>query len=60
MPDRTRNNFMVVVRESMGANRSEDVFTPAGKSTAKLPDGREIEIEMAIWEFIGAPRANMR
>jgi hypothetical protein len=53
MPERTRENFMVVVRESMGASRTEDTFTPTGKVKAKLPDGREVEIEMAMWEFIG-------
>lgn len=44
---------MVVVRETIGANRAEDSFTPTGKAKAKLPDGREIELEMASWEFIG-------
>lgn len=53
MPERTRENFMVVVRESMGANRPEDTFTPTGKAKAKLPDGREIEIDTAMWDFIG-------
>ncbi|MBY0243781.1 MAG: hypothetical protein K2X55_31190 [Burkholderiaceae bacterium] len=49
----TRENLMVVVRETTGANRTEDVLTPTGKMKAKLADGREIEIEMASWEFIG-------
>jgi len=49
-PDRTRDNFMVVVRESMGANRPDDSFSPTGKVKAKLPDGRVIEMEMASWE----------
>lgn len=44
---------MVVVRESIGANRLDDSFTPTGKFKAKLPDGREIEGEFASWEFIG-------
>src|SRR6267378_755568 len=52
-PDRTRDNFMVVVRESMGANRPDDSFSPTGKVKAKLPDGRVIEMEMASWEYIG-------
>jgi len=52
-PANTRENFMVVVRESIGANRTEDAFTPTGKMKAKLADGREIEFEMASWEFIG-------
>ncbi|WP_128003652.1 hypothetical protein [Piscinibacter defluvii] len=52
-PERTKDNFMVVVRESIGANRIDDRLVPSGKAKAKLPDGREIEIEMAAWEFIG-------
>ena len=52
MPDKTRDNFMVVVRESGGANRAEDALTPTGKMKAVV-DGREIEFEMASWEFIG-------
>lgn len=52
-PEKTRDNFMVVVRESIGANRPDDSFKPTGKAKAKLPDGREVEFEMASWEFIG-------
>lgn len=53
VPDRSRENLMVVVRESMGANRPDDAFTPTGKVRARLPDGRVIEMEMASWEYIG-------
>ena len=53
LPARDQENFMVVVRESIGANRAEDLLTPTGKLKAKLADGREIEIESASWEFIG-------
>jgi hypothetical protein len=49
----TRDNFMVVIRESIGANRPDDAFVPTGKMRAKLPDGRVIEMEMASWEYIG-------
>ena len=52
-PPNTRENFMVVVRESIGANRTGDVLIPTGKMKAKLADGREVEFEMASWEFIG-------
>lgn len=52
-PERVRENFMVVVRESIGANRTEDALSPTGKLKAKLADGREIEMEIASWEFIG-------
>jgi hypothetical protein len=53
IPERTRDNVMVVVRESIGANRPNDTFTPTGKFKTKLPDGKEIELEIASWEFIG-------
>lgn len=52
-PVNTRENFMVVVRESTGANRTEDALIPTGMIKAKLADGREVEFEMASWEFIG-------
>ncbi len=51
--DVSRDNLMVVVRESIGANRQDDTFKPTGRVKAKLPDGKEIEFEMASWEFIG-------
>lgn len=52
-PEKTRENFMVVVRKSIGANKQDDVLRPTGKGKAKLADGREVEFEMASWEFIG-------
>lgn len=53
VPERTHDNLMVVVRESIGSNRTDDAFVPTGKVKAKLSDGAEIEFEMASWEFIG-------
>lgn len=53
VPEKTRENFMVVVRESIGGNRIEDALSPTGKAKVKLADGKEIEFEMASWEFIG-------
>lgn len=44
---------MVVLRETIGANRQNDAFAPTGKAKAQLPDGREVEIETASWEYIG-------
>lgn len=52
-PQKTRENLMVVVRESMGANRMADAFEPMGKGKVKLADGQEVEFEMAYWAFIG-------
>ena len=44
---------MVVVRESVGANKQDDILVPSGKAVAKLPDGREVEIQAEWWDFIG-------
>ncbi len=44
---------MVVVRESMGGNRTKDALQPTGKLKGKLADGREFELELAWWDFIG-------
>ncbi len=52
-PEKTRENLMVVIRESIGANKQDELPKPTGKAKAKLADGREIEIEMASWELIG-------
>jgi hypothetical protein len=51
--EKTRENLMVVVRESIGANRPDDALVPTGKLKMRSPDGREIELDMAHWDFIG-------
>lgn len=48
-----RASFMVVLRESPGQNRPDDRFTPTGPTKLKLPDGKEIELNHAWWEYIG-------
>jgi hypothetical protein len=48
-----RDKLMVVLRESIGANKKEEALKSTGKATATLPDGRKIEFEMAMFEFIG-------
>jgi hypothetical protein len=53
MPEQKRENFMVVVRESIGTNKVSETLTPMGKAKAKLADGNEIEFELASWQFIG-------
>lgn len=50
---KTRDKLMVVVRETVGSNKPDEVLRPTGKMKARLADGREIEMEMAMWEFIG-------
>ena len=44
---------MVVLRESIGANKQDELLVPLGKGRLKLPDGREADFEMAAFEFIG-------
>jgi hypothetical protein len=44
---------MAVVRESIGANKQDEELKPTGKAKLKLPDGKEVEFEMASFEFIG-------
>ncbi len=51
--DDTRENLMVVVRESIGANKQDDAFEPFGRLMAKMPDGREVVMDLAWWRFIG-------
>lgn len=47
------DNLMLVLRESFGANKQDEELKAVGKVKAKLPDGKEIEFEMASFEFIG-------
>jgi hypothetical protein len=49
----TRENLMVVLRETTGANKPDETLVPAGKGKAKLPDGREVEVNSAWFDFIG-------
>ncbi len=51
--DTGAENLMVVLRESVGANKQDEVLKPMGKMRAKLADGREIETEMAWFAFLG-------
>ena len=51
--DTSAENLMVVLRESAGANTQAKSLDPLGKGTIKLPDGREIEVEFAAFQFLG-------
>lgn len=50
---RTRDNLMVVVRETAGSNKKDELLKPVGKVQVRLADGRQVDMEMASWEFIG-------
>ena len=49
----TRDNLMVVVRETVGVNKQDDALTPSGMAKIKLPDGRDADFDPAWYDFIG-------
>jgi len=51
--DTSAANLMAVLRESIGANMPEEGLRPTGKARIKLPDGKEVDFEMASFEYIG-------
>lgn len=48
-----RDNLMVVLRSSSNSNWTEEQLRPFGKMKAQLADGKEVEIEMAWFGFLG-------
>jgi hypothetical protein len=51
--DTSAENLMAVLREVIGANEQHDALKPMGKMRTKLADGREIELELAWFAFLG-------
>lgn len=51
--DDSASNLMVVLRESQGSNKQNESLVPMGKAKAKLPDGREVEIDTGWFEYLG-------
>jgi len=51
--NKSADNLMAVLRESMGANKQDEALKPLGKLTATLPDGKEAQFELAAFEFLG-------
>ena len=50
----TTGNLLVVLRETPeGTPRRMEVMEPMGKAKARLPDGREIEIDLANYNYLG-------
>jgi hypothetical protein len=47
------DNLMVVLRESFGANKQDEVLVPFGKLRTRLPDGREVDFRMAAFDYLG-------
>jgi hypothetical protein len=51
--DDSASNLMVVLRESEGNNKQDEALVSMGKAKAKLPDGREIEIDTGWFSYLG-------
>jgi hypothetical protein len=51
--DKSARNLMVVLRESAGANKQDETLQPAGRMRAKLPDGKEVDVESAVYFLLG-------
>lgn len=51
--DKTADNLMVVIRETPGANKQDEALEPLGKLRAGLADGKEVELELASFKFLG-------
>lgn len=51
--DDSATNLMVVLRESEGSNKPVESLVPWGKARARLQDGREMEIELAWFAYLG-------
>ncbi|WP_434904503.1 hypothetical protein [Bradyrhizobium sp. HKCCYLS20291] len=51
--DTSAQNLMVVVREAIGTNKDTETLEPIGKLRTKLPDGKEVEFELAAFLLLG-------
>ena len=51
--DDSLENLMVVLRESQGASKPDEVLKPSGKAWGTLADGSRFEMETTWYEFIG-------
>lgn len=51
--DTGHGNLMVVLRESAGANKQDEVLKPYGKLRTTLDNGREVEFETSWYQYLG-------
>jgi hypothetical protein len=51
--DKSAENLMAVLRESNGPNQQDEALKPMGRIRTKLADGKEIELELAWFLFLG-------
>lgn len=51
--DTSAGNLIAVLRESPGSNHESETLMPVGKVTARLADGREVEIDASWFHYLG-------
>src|SRR5438105_7391554 len=51
--DTSAANLVVVLRESVGENKQDETLQPYGRVTAKMPDGRRIELATSWYQYLG-------
>lgn len=51
--DTSAGNLLVVLRESIGANKQDETLRPLGKVSAVLPDGREVDLDISWYMYLG-------
>src|SRR5262249_12888544 len=51
--DTSASNLLVVLRETPGANQQDEMLRPFGKISAKTADGREFELEVSWFQYLG-------
>src|SRR5258707_6143463 len=51
--DTSAQNLMVVLRETIGANKQDEALEPIGKMRFRMPDGKHIDLEIAAFALLG-------
>ncbi len=51
--DTGAGNLLAVLRSSDGSSQAKETLQPYGKLLAELPDGREVELEMSWFRYVG-------
>ncbi|WBY01724.1 hypothetical protein PE066_20090 [Ramlibacter tataouinensis] len=51
--DTEAGNLLAVLRPSDGGSQPQETLQPYGKLVAELPDGREVELEMSWFRYVG-------
>ncbi len=51
--DNTTENLMVVLRESVGANKADETLVPMGKAKVKLGDGQVVDFDTGWYSYLG-------